>query len=73
MDASEEEWVNSQNYKAEGRTLGNHSIILMVFRVIPLFLRGLHISGKTSDPIKFNKKYFLNDIVEFIHSLYNIY
>ena len=30
MEASEEEWVNSQNYKGKGLTLFNHPIATMV-------------------------------------------
>ena len=38
MEASKEEWVNSQNYLDEGSKLFNHSIVSMVFVVNPLFL-----------------------------------
>ena len=43
MEASEEEWVNTQNNKVEGRTLCHHSIASIVFGVNPLFLEGLQI------------------------------
>ena len=49
MEASEEEWVNSQNYQGKGRTLCNRLIASMVFGVNPLFIGGLHIISKLID------------------------
>ena len=43
MEASEEEWVNSQSYQGEGRTLCNNTITSIVLEVKPLFLEGIHL------------------------------
>ena len=52
MEASEEEWVNPKN------TLGNHSIVSLVFGVNLLFLEGLYVMTLTS-------VYHLNALITF--------
>ena len=43
MEAFEEEWVNSKNYKGEGRRLCNNSIASIIFGVNSLLPGGLLI------------------------------
>ena len=49
MEASKEKWVNSEDYKGEGRTLCNHSIPSMVFGANPFFFEGFNIEVNNTD------------------------